>query len=567
MIRNTKSALGAMNKLTALALAAITLTPLAGQAADAPIPNAGSILQQVQPQIPVQPPSSTGLTIEPTRSSALDSAPFEITQLQISGNTRFETAVLHALVAQAEGKRMTLRELAAQVERITEHYRRAGYPLARAILPVQTIRDGVVRIEVIEARYGQVLLENKSRVRDALLQSTLATLQPGAVVSQAELDRTLLLLSDIPGVELGALLRAGEAVGSSDLALTAGAGAQYSARVSADNNGNRYTGRTRAGGGLNYFNALGRGDVASMDVLSSGEGMNYARLGYELQLGSMGTRAGAAWSGLNYKLGDVASDLSAHGRADLASAWISHPWVRSVALNVRSELKHEHLALQDRVDVNAIHNDRHVDKVTLSLSGDVLSDKAGGMADVWRLGASGGTVGFDDSTARLADESTARTSGSFTLLSLYLSHVHNLGPTAVLAGVVNAQVSSGNLDPSQKFSLGGPNAVRAYDTGAAQGDSGYTLSIEWRQNVGALLGSGQWQAVAFADTGHVRVNHTPWATGANEATVSGVGVGLNWFGPDQWSARLSLATPVGADPEVSGISHNTRAWVAINKGF
>ena len=52
-----------------------------------------------------------------------------------------------------------------------------------------------------------------------------------------------------------------------------------------------------------------------------------------------------------------------------------------------------------------------------------------------------------------------------------------------------------------------------------------------------------------------------------DATMSGVGVGLNWFGPDQWSARLTLATPVGAEPQVSGVSRNTRAWVAINKGF
>jgi hemolysin activation/secretion protein len=564
MSLSTNRILGA---IFVLALIAITLTPLAGQAADASIPNAGAILQQVQPEAPLQLKGSTSLAIEPGRSTILDSAPFEITQLQISGNTRFETSVLHALVAGAEGQRMTLRQLGAQIDRITEHYHRAGYPLARAILPVQTIRYGVVRIDVIEARYGQVLLDNKSRVRDALLQSMLAALRPGAPVSQSELDRTLLLVSDIPGVELGALLRAGEAVGSSDLALTASAGEQYSAHVSADNNGNRYTGRARAGGGLDYFNALGLGDVASVDVMSSGEGMNYARLGFELQIGGKGTRAGAAWSGLNYKLGHAASDLNAHGKADVASAWLSHPLVRSVALNVRSELRHEHLGLQDQVEANAIQSARHLDKATLSLSGEALSARAGGMADVWRLGVSGGTVGFDDRAARLADASTAGTEGSFTLWNLYLSHTHNLGPATVLAVVVNEQHSSGNLDPSQKFSLGGPNAVRAYDTGTAQGDSGYTLSIDWRQSLGALLGAGQWQALVFADMGHVRVNHTPWAAGANEATVSGVGVGLKWFGPDQWSARLAVATPVDAEPDAAGISRSTRAWVAMNKGF
>ncbi len=564
--RTHRRTLGALSVLAALSLA-----PVAVWAAEAAIPNAGSILQQIQPPAPVPPAGATGLAIEPGRAGALpDSAPFEIKQLQISGNTRFDTPTLHALVAQAEGRRMTLRELDALIQRITTHYRQAGYPLARALIPVQTIRDGVVRIEVIEARYGRVLLDNRSRVRDTLLQDTLSALQPGAVVSQAELDRTLLLLSDIPGMELGALLRAGEAVGSSDLLVHAAPGAQLSAHVSAENNGNRYTGRARGGAGLNYFNALGLGDVASVDVLSSGERLKYARLGYELQLGSLGTRAGAAWSSLEYRLGDSARELHAHGNADVGSAWVTQPWVRSVALNVNSKLEYEHLDLRDRVDVSSIRNDRHLDHVTLSLSGDALSGWAGGMSDAWRLGVGSGRVGYDDSAARLADAASARTRGGFTLWSLYLSHAHNLGAGTLLAVVLNAQHSAGNLDPSQKLALGGPYAVRAYDTGEVQGDTGYTLSAELRQSLNALgvgAGAGQWQAVVFADTGHVRINRTPWSTGANGATMSGVGLGLNWFGPAQWSARASVATPVGADPDITHVSRHTRGWVSLNKGF
>jgi hemolysin activation/secretion protein len=567
MTLTTNRAPGTFKTLTSLALAAITLTPLAGQAADAPIPNAGAILQQVQPPAATQPPASTGLTIEPARSTVLDSAPFEIRELQIRGNTRLDTASLHALVAEAEGQRMTLRDLGKFVDRITEQYRKAGYLLARAVLPVQTIRDGVVRIEVIEARYGQVLIDNKSRVRDALLQDAVAPLQPGAVVSQHELDGVLLRMSDILGMELSALLRPGQAVGSTDLALVAKPAAPVSAYVNAENNGNRYTGRGRIGGGLSYFNALGRGDVASVDVLSSGEGVNYARLGYELQVDGAGTRAGASGSTLNYRLGDTARELDAYGSADMANVWITHPWVRSMAFNVRSKLEYEHLVLQDRVGASAIRNDRHLDKVTASLSGDALSAWAGGTAEAWRLGVSVGTVGFDDEAARLADAATARSAGNFTLWSLYLSHSHNLGPATVLAAVLNGQVSTGNLDASQKFALSGSYAVRAYDTGEVQGDTGYTLSVELRQSLGALAGSGQWQAMVFADTGQVQVNRTPWAAGANDATISGVGVGLNWFGSDQWSARLATVTPTGADQDITGVSRNMRTWGTIKKGF
>lgn len=564
--REPRRTLGALSVLAALSLA-----PAAVRAAEVVIPSAGSILQQIQPPAPPQAPGATGLAIEPGRGGALpDSAPFEIKLLQISGNTRFDTPSLHALVARAEGRRMTLRELDTLIQGITTHYRQGGYPLARAIIPVQAIRDGVVRIEVVEARYGRVLLDNHSRVRDTLLQDMLAPLQPGAVVSQAKLDRTLLQLSDIPGVELGALLRAGEAVGSSDLLVNAAPGTQLSAYVSAENNGNRYTGRARAVAGLNYFNALGLGDVASVDVLSSGERLKYGRLRYEWQLGDKGMRAGAAWSSLEYRLGDSARDLHAHGNADVGNAWIAHPWVRSAALNLSSELQYEHLDLRDRVDVSSIRNDRHLDHVTLSLSGDALSGWAGGMSDAWRLAVGSGRVDYNDNAAQLADAVTARTAGRFTLWSLYLSHAHNLGASTVLGVVVNAQHSAGNLDPSQKLALGGPYAVRAYDTAEVQGDTGYMLSAELRQNLNALgvgSGAGQWQVVVFVDKGQVKVNRKPWTTGANGTTMSGVGLGLNWFGSAQWSARAALATPVGADPGIAGVSRHTRGWVSLNKGF
>jgi hemolysin activation/secretion protein len=115
-----------------------------------------------------------------------------------------------------------------------------------------------------------------------------------------------------------ALLRAGEAVGSSDLRVHTADGARFGAYAEGDNYGNEYTGRTLGRAGLSYFNALGLGDAASLDVLSSGDKLKYARLAYELQLGSLGTRGGAAWSSLEYRLGQSASDLDAHGNADVS---------------------------------------------------------------------------------------------------------------------------------------------------------------------------------------------------------------------------------------------------------
>src|ERR1700723_3606009 len=182
-------------------------------------PDAGTILQQAQPVTPPPtPPAGTGLTIEQESGSSLpQTAPFLVQSIQIFGNTRFDTPTLHALLADAEGQTLTLRQLHERVALITRYYQAHGYPLARAIIPQQLIQSGNVRIEIIEAHYGKILLQNTSRVQDPLLQSTLASLQPGQAVSQGFLDHALLLLSDVPGVSVNATLKPGEAVGTSDL--------------------------------------------------------------------------------------------------------------------------------------------------------------------------------------------------------------------------------------------------------------------------------------------------------------------------------------------------------------
>lgn len=552
--------------ITAL-LSALALP--AAQAADVAPPNAGSLLQQATPQAaPTAPTRDTGLSIKPRPGATLPvTAPFEVKSLLLSGNTQFDTATLLALVADAQGQRLTLAELDAVVGRITAHYRRAGYPLARAIIPAQTIEAGVVRIDIIEARFGQVRLDNRSAVSSALLSDTLAPLYAGAVISQDALDRSLLLMNDVPGLSLAAVLKPGTAVGTSDLTVTTEALPALAGQASVDNHGNAYTGRARIGAGLSWFNPLRHGDVLSANLLGTGSGLAYGRLAYEGLLNGQGSRAGAAYSALRYELGGSAADLQAHGTADVASLWLAQPLRRSIGINLRAQLQFDHLVLRDHVDTGNIHSDRNLDVATLSLAGDALDALLPASSNAWFLGLGAGRVNFNDASAAIADAATGQTQGSFSKLNLLLAHYQALAPRTTLAVTATAQLAQGNLDPSQKMSLGGPYSVRAYDSGALSGDSGYSLSVELRQDLNFGAATGQWQAVAFVDSGRVKINRQPWRTGANDASLSGVGLGLNWTGPSLWSARASVAAPVGGDSAIAGVERSTRGWIELRLGF
>ncbi len=554
-------------KLLSLTLL-VAFSSLAVQAAGPVVPSAGMILQEVQPTTPRLPSSNeTGLTIERADGAKLPpGAPFMVNLLQISGNTLFATDTLHALIADGQGKNLTLLQINELANRITDYYHDHDYPLARAIIPVQTIRDGVVNIQVIEARYNKIELNNTSPVIDSLLQATLSPLQNGHSISQIEMDHALLLLSDVPGVVVLATLKPGDAVGSSDLLVKTTPGPTRSGNLVLDGYGNRYTGRDRLGGSVTFINPLHHGDTLTVNGLTSGGGMNYGRAAYESLLNGKGTRLGASYSALHYILGEPLEALNAHGTAQVESLWAKHTLMRTRDANMYGQVQYDGLKLSDHIDASAIRTDRHLDNWTASLTGDSRDTLLAGAVTAWNLSWTVGSVTFDDPAAQLADAATARTDGRFSKWNASLARLQGLSEKNTLYIAFSGQWASTNLDSSQKTTAGGPYTVRAYDMGAVSGDSGYLLTLEFRRDLGNGW-LGQWQAVAFIDIAKVEVNQNPWASGPNQANLNGLGLGLNWAGDDQWTARIYVAAPVGSVPELVGTSSRARAWVEVAKRF
>ena len=533
-----------------------------------PAPGAGTILQQAQPTPPPAPASnSSGLNIEQSPNSTLPpSAPFPVEHFEITGNARIDTATLHALVASADGKRLTLPELAALTGRITDYYHTHGYPLARAIVPAQTLHDGVVRIEVIEAHYGKVSVSNQSRVSDGLLQSTLEGLQSGTVVSQAPLDRSLLLLSDIPGVAVNAALKPGETVGSSDLQVDVTSPQAITGSVTADDAGDRYTGRARLGGTVSLLDPLHHGDVLSLNALTSGSGMNYGRLSYDVLLNGEGTHVGVGYSGLHYRLSGRLSDLDASGDAQDASLWVKQPLVRGRDLSMYAQIQYDHLRLNDDVGASDLETRRHLDNLTTSFDGDVRDGALAGAVNTWSASWTYGHVGFDNAVAESADSTAADTQGDFSKWNVSLGRLQSFNANDALYLQAIGQWANGNLDPSQQFIVGGPASVRAYDVSALSADTGYQLTAELRHTYPEFW-YGRWQTIAFVDDAHVAVNRTTFAPGPNTASLYGAGVGMNWAGPDEWTASVTLAAPFGGRPELVGDTPSARGWVQVSKAF
>ena len=549
--------------------AALLLASLEAQAAGQQVPpDAGSILQQLQPPIPkAAQPTAPILEVQPKIDVGMPpSQPFHVSKLRITGNTAFATATLHALIADQEGKNLTLAQLEELAGRITVYYQAHGFPITRAIIPVQSITDGVDIIQVVEAHYDNVRLNNQSEVSDDLLQSFLKPLATGKLIVDDELNNALLLLSDVPGVGVNAVLKPGAATGTSDIDIETRYIPATLANLSLDNYGNRYIGRTRLNGNINIVNPFHAGDILSANMTTTGEGMNYLRAAYDTLLNGQGTRIGTAYSALRYKLGSNARVLDANGTAAVGSLWVRHPLIRTKQYNLYAQLQYEAKTLHDRVDVTGIRTDRQLSNWIASINADYRDSLLAGGMSTGSLSWTSGRTSFDDAAAAASDAATARSSGTFSKWNVNLARLQGLTPRDSLYLSFAGQWADRNLDSAEKMAIGGPYTVRAYDIGALSGDTGYAASVEIRHELGRLL-SGSWQAQVFIDNAYVKVNRQPWAVTVNSATLSGAGVGLSWVGPDLWRASAAVATRVGAVPALLSRQSSAHAWLLVSKAF
>ncbi len=553
------------NKLLPFAFLALGQTVFAQQ-----LPSAGSQIQQIPPA-PIPQKAAPAVRIEPSSAPATeasDAVKIMVNRLQVTGARVYSEAELLALTSFQPGSELSLGELRAMALKITERYRSAGYFVAQAYLPAQEIKDGAVTIAVIEGQYGKVAVRNQSGLSDGLIQSQLDGLNSGDTVAIAPLENRLLLLSDIPGVKVSSTLAPGASVGASDLIVDVVPGQRVTGSIDADNAGNRYTGEYRLGATVNLNNAAGLGDVASLRLLTSGSGLNYARASYQLQVGK--ATAGAAYSWLDYELGREFKYAQATGTAKIASVYGSYPLIRSRNSNLYAGLAFDAKTFEDKRPLNtdAPVEDKKAQVLMASLRGDHRDNLGGGGAMAYSLTWSTGNIDIQTPVIRALDAASAQSNGHFNKLAFSAMRLQNVTDTVSLYAGINGQLASKNLDASEKMELGGMYGVRAYPTGEAYADEGVLLTLEARMRLPTPYQfPGQVQLIGFVDAGSVTINKNPWSTGDNRRTLSGAGVGLTWSETNNFMVRAFYARKLGNDAAQSAPDKSGRFWIQAVKYF
>ncbi|CAM3901944.1 ShlB/FhaC/HecB family hemolysin secretion/activation protein [Vreelandella rituensis] len=558
----------AYKKLIPFALLALSPGVFAAQLPGGTLPSAGSQLQQIPPtptveriapEIEVQQPQVPVM-------GAAGTAKIEVNSLHLSGQSLYSEKELLTLTGFRPGAQLSLGELQAMASRITDFYHQNGYFVAQAYLPAQEIEGGAVTIAVMEGRYEDVTLRNQSDLSDGLADGLLSGLDSGEVINRAPLESRLLLLSDIRGVNVQSTLVPGASVGAADLIVDVAPGQRVTGSIDADNAGNYYTGEERLGGTIHVNNLAGRGDVASLRVMSSFDGLDYARAAYQMQFGK--ATAGVAYSHLEYELGKEFSGLGVEGDAQVASIFGRYPLVRSRQSNLYAQLGYDYKTFEDGYGNDIYVSEKTANVVTTGLHGDHRDELGAG-------GLTAATVSWHtgEVDTQTTDEKTftEKSNDHFDKLSLSVMRLQQLTDTLSLYGSVSAQFTADNLDSSEKMSLGGMYGVRAYPQGEAFADEGYLATLEARLLLAGLSEQvpGNVQLIGFVDAGTVTVYKDPSDDddADNDRTLSGTGVGVNWVDYNNFSVKSYYAHKLSNEEATSAPDSDGQFWLQLVKYF
>ncbi|HVK57004.1 MAG TPA: ShlB/FhaC/HecB family hemolysin secretion/activation protein, partial [Burkholderiales bacterium] len=379
-------------------------------------------------------------------------------------------------------------------------------------------------------------------------------------------ERAMLLLSDIPGITAQSALEQGDEPGSTDLLLEINEAKRINVQIDADNYGSPNAGRYRMGASLRVNSPLEYGDNLDLRVLrTSGGGLDFARVGYELPVGSNGVRAGIGVGRLRYELGAEFAVLDATGTADVFNLVLTHPLIRSRGRNLFGKLTFEHKSLEDKIELVSLTSNKNTRSFGVGLTYEQRDGFFGSGYSGASLTLYSGNLDIENADARALDQASdgRKTEGSFMKLGYQFSRMQNLSQRSNLFISLNGQATRKNLDSAEKISLGGAQAVRAYAASEVVADEGEILVLEYRYSfLPAFTVSG------FYDAGWARVNHKPLPEDVeNNRSLRGYGVGVVWIPGAGFSINASLAWRDTAQSRVTDEERDPRLYVYAVKTF
>ncbi len=553
---------GCRKKFSALSIIALTTSalvvlPVVANASPLSVPDTARPeniqrqlrLQEQRPAVSNKPVITVG---EQGGKELKGNLSFELKSVQFEGGNQLQMDEISSFYKDKIGKKITLGELNKIAADITAYYRNKGFILTRAVVPPQRINKGAVKIRIIEGYVDSVVLKGDVGNQNSVLYKYAEKIKESKPLDAATLERYLLLMEDLPGVEARAVLQPSPTnPGASQVVVNIKRNSTEGSTVLLDNRGTRFLGPVQATVVLTGNNVLNQDEQTSLRVTNTPlfyNELRYYGVHHEDVVGAQGTKLLFDGSFVETQPGDSLEAFDVDGKNYLVSAGVSHPIIRSRQSNW------------------FVNSDFSVQRINLdSLSTNLYQDKL----RVWKVGSAYDFVDQTNAVNRVEGNvskgfswdtgndglghSRSNGNSNFWKGTANLTRIQPIYGAVSASASVDGQVASRALYAAEEYALGGERFASAFDPAEVSGDSAVAARLELQYN-----GTSEnkyvptYQPYAFYDVGRIWNRNVIAASERKNASLASAGVGTRFNMADSMTGGMEVAFPVVGKVAASG---------------
>lgn len=505
-----------------------------------------------------------------------DAPSFAIRGYQIEGNTLLPPDRVSLTVMPFTGAKSSFETIQLALEALEKAYLQAGYGAVKIEVPEQDLQDGVVRLQVVEARLDRVVVDGAKFHDEANVLRTLPALRKGEVVNLNELQRNLNLANESFAKNTGVTFRQSEGSTQTDAVVRVADDQPMRFVASLDNTGNQASGRYRLGLSLLHANLFNRDHMLSAQLLTSPTRFNKVAilgLGYRIPFYALGDSVDFTLGYSNVDSGRI--DLfSVSGSGLILGARYNHnlanigEWEHRLSYSI--DRRNYGNSVVPTAGGASLVPDLSVTPLGLSYSGNQRSAQRDISASATLTrnlagGRHGDTAAFNQPGGR------AGADASFTTLKAAANITERLSPDWSVRGAVSAQFTSDLLISAEQFGAGGADSVRGFAEREVAADRGVRTGFEiWGPDMASRAGLQglRLQPIAFLDAAWVKFNVAPGTI--QSQTISSLGLGLRGSWERSANFRLDYGYVLKGAQNTAGASaatgrgswrlHGTAMW-------
>ncbi|WP_185230896.1 ShlB/FhaC/HecB family hemolysin secretion/activation protein [Teredinibacter franksiae] len=432
---------------------------------------------------------------------------------------------------------VTLGMIESVADVITRFYRERGFILAKAYIPEQHVRDGVVTLTLLLGELGEVAVNGNNRHSDRMIQRVFDS-SMGEPVTTKDIEERLYLVNDMPGVSSRGYFEPGSQVGDTKLNVNVVDEAWYDANVRIDNHGAPGSGEYRLYSDVFLYSPFGLADQLQLGFLASFEPMNstYGLIRYQTNIlhPRLSLYAGASTNDftLDQTIGgdDNSQEINYKGDSVVVDGGASWKLKRSRVSNHSVDLNFSQIESSIGFEDQGTVFKDSIQNTTVSYTFDTINERKRRLHQ--------GTVSAKSSEIIQAAQDTLETQSYILSYDYALLTFAPLPFTKAESRLImrsSGQYSGSSVSPSVQFGLGGPLRARGFDVNQFYADYGLYAGVDWQFNgfggdkaefYGEKL-RNIFQPYLLADTSYgYKYPLENNASDATEASYANVGIGV-----------------------------------------